>query len=87
VCVKTEKVDNADKRLLTAFGAGLMYALLAVLLIAIVAYLAIDPPAWNVAQAHTLGLSQLTMLQDTAHNIIRGCVFFLAALLGLKAVR
>lgn len=83
VCVET--TDN--QRRLTRFGVGLMYVLLVDLLVAVVAYLAIDPQAWFKAQAHTLDLEQLTTLQDTSRTVIRGCVFFLAALLGLKAVK
>lgn len=87
VCLRAVEVKGESQRRLTKFGVGLMYVLVLILLVAILAYLSIDPQGWTAAQAHSLDLAQLTTLQDMAHDIIRGSVFFLAALWGLKAVR
>lgn len=79
--------DAEGKRNLSPFGAGLLYTLLGTLLLAILAYLSLSPEAWSRAQAHSLALTDLSFLQDGIKSVIRLCVFFLASLLGLKAVQ
>lgn len=79
--------DTEGRRNLSRFGAGLLYTLLGTLLLATVAYLSLSPDVWTRAQAHSLKLSELNFLQDGIKSVIRLCVFFLAALLGLKAAQ
>ena len=79
--------DAQGQRKLTPFGAFMLYTLLATLLFAVVGYLSLDPEGWNRAQAHSLSLENLNLLQEGVKSAIRVCVFFLAALLGLKAIQ
>lgn len=86
VCFYTEMVGGKSIRRLTKFGTWMLYSLLGILIVSVGAYLAIDPPVWNAAEAHSLNLVQLVLLLDVSHNIIRICTFFLATLVGLKSV-
>lgn len=79
VCFKGE---GATKNL-NAFGKILTLSLLIVCASSVLGYLMIKPSVWG--PLHDLGAEGLLHLQDWAKAALRGAVFYLGTLLGIKA--
>jgi len=71
-----------EKRRLNRFGGIMVCVMLAALVLALVGYMGID---LNWQDGHELGLEGLTRAQQWARVVLSACVFYLAALLGIKA--
>jgi purine-cytosine permease-like protein len=78
VCFST----TGNTRRLNGFGGVMVLVLSVALVLAVVGYLGIDPK-WK--DGHVLGLDGLVHAQQWARTVISVCVFYLAALLGIKA--
>lgn len=72
----------ADTRRLNKFGGFMVAILLLSLTLAAVGYLGIDMK-WK--DSHDLELEGLTHAHQWARTVLSACVFYLAALLGIKA--
>lgn len=81
VCFKGEGIA----RKLSVFGKALTLSLLLVFASSVLSYLSIKPAVWG--PSHDLGTEGLLHLQDWAKTALRGAVFYLATLLGIKAAK
>lgn len=71
-----------EKRRLNRFGGMMVFIMLVALVLAVVGYLGINL-AWQ--DGHALGLEGLVLAQQWARAVLTACVFYLAALLGIRA--
>ncbi|CAM5783825.1 hypothetical protein RFUL19S_01200 [Rhizobacter fulvus] len=70
-----------DKRRLNVFGGVMVTVLFLALALAVYGYININPK-WK--DGHALGLEGLVHAQQWARTVLSACVFYLAALLGIK---
>lgn len=78
-------IGEAGLRRLNKFGATMTIVLIVALVLSTFGYVGMDPDKWK--DGHQLGLDGLQHAQQWARTVISGCVFYLAALLGIKATR
>lgn len=76
--------ENGSRRL-NLFGILLAVALTLGLAVSAAAYITIDPAGWGAG--HVLGADGLAHVQDWAKTVLRGAVFYLAALFALKSTK